>query len=70
VPVLPVALSGTKDLWLRKRIRVLVGEPIEPGADVDALVLKARAALAALLPGYEEPAGRKPFRKLLTNLLY
>src|SRR5205814_1555750 len=25
VPVVPVALSGTKDLWLRKKIRVVVG---------------------------------------------
>jgi 1-acyl-sn-glycerol-3-phosphate acyltransferase len=70
VPVLPVALSGTKDLWLRKRIRVLIGEPIPPGDDVDALVDRARAELAALLPAYREPEGPKPLRKFLTRLLY
>src|ERR1700682_908594 len=31
VPVIPVALSGTKDLWLRKRIRVIIGPPLPPG---------------------------------------
>jgi 1-acyl-sn-glycerol-3-phosphate acyltransferase len=70
VPVLPVALSGTKDLWLRKRIRVLIGEPIPPGGDVDALVERCRAELAALLPAYREPEGPKPLRKFLTRLLY
>ena len=70
VPVLPVALSGTKDLWLRKRLRVIAGDPIPPGEDVDALVEKGREALAALLPAYSEPSGPKPLRKLLTNLLY
>jgi len=70
VPVLPVALSGTKDLWLRKRIRVLIGEPIPAGDDVDALVDRARSELAALLPAYREPEGPKPFRRFLTRLLY
>jgi 1-acyl-sn-glycerol-3-phosphate acyltransferase len=70
VPVLPVGLSGTKDLWLRKRIEVRIGEPIPPGDDVDALVERARSELAALLPAYREQAGPKPFRKFLTNLLY
>src|SRR5256885_7581620 len=28
VPVVPVALSGTKDLWLRKRIKVVIGEAL------------------------------------------
>lgn len=70
VPVLPVALSGTKDLWLRKRIDVAIGHPLEPGVDVDALVDRAREALLALLPEYREPAGPKPLRKFLTTLLY
>src|SRR6267378_8043517 len=30
VPVVPVVLSGTKDLWFRKRVRVVIGEPIQP----------------------------------------
>jgi len=70
VPVLPVALSGTRDLWLRKRLRLVIGEPIAPGGDAEALVDRGREALARLLPAYVEPAGRKPLRKFLTNLLY
>jgi len=70
VPVVPVALSGTRDLWLRKRIRVLIGRPIPPGDDVDSLVATARSELAALLPDYREPEGPKPLRKFLTRLLY
>jgi len=70
-PVLPVALSGTKDLWLRKRVRVAIGEPIPTaGRDPHELARDARARLAALIPPYREPAGRKPLRKLLTRLLY
>ncbi|MDQ2966448.1 MAG: 1-acyl-sn-glycerol-3-phosphate acyltransferase [Chloroflexota bacterium] len=70
VPVLPVALSGTKDLWLRKRIEVVIGSPLPPGGDVDALIDRSRVALLALLPKYEEPPGRKPLRRFLTKLLY
>jgi 1-acyl-sn-glycerol-3-phosphate acyltransferase len=71
VPLLPVALSGTKELWLRKRIRVIVGEPLEPdGRDADAMYEAGAAALRALLPRYSDPGGRKPLRRFLTNLLY
>jgi 1-acyl-sn-glycerol-3-phosphate acyltransferase len=70
VPVLPVALSGTKDLWLRKRIQVLIGPQVASGDDVEELVQRARRALLELLPSYREPAGPKPLRKFLTRLLY
>jgi 1-acyl-sn-glycerol-3-phosphate acyltransferase len=71
VPVLPVALSGTKDLWLRKQVELLIGPPIETaGAQVDQLVELARDSVLRLLPAYAEPPGRKPFRRLLTRLLY
>jgi 1-acyl-sn-glycerol-3-phosphate acyltransferase len=71
VPVLPVALSGTKDLWLRKQIELHVGPPIESaGVPVDRLVELARASVLSLLPAYSLPPGRKPFRRLLTRLLY
>src|SRR5438128_3752785 len=71
VPVLPVALTGTKDLWLRKQIELRIGEPIETGGrQVDELVELARDRLRQLLPAYSEPPGRKPFRRLLTRLLY
>jgi len=70
VPVVPVALSGTKDLWLRKRIEVVIGGPMEAGDDVDDLVERGRAALEDLLPVYREPVGPKPLRRFLTKLLY
>jgi len=71
VPVLPVALSGTKDLWLGKRIELRVGAPIPAdGLGVDALADLARQRVQELLPAYVEPPGWKPLRRRLTRLLY
>ncbi len=71
VPVLPVAISGTSDLWLRRPLRIVIGRPI-PSADlsVDELAVLGRRRLLEILPAYAEPAGRKPLRRLLTRLLY
>jgi 1-acyl-sn-glycerol-3-phosphate acyltransferase len=69
VPVLPVALSGTQDLWLRKTIRLIVGPPIEStGHTVESLVALAETQMRALLPPYHEPGGAKPLRHRLTHL--
>ena len=69
VPVVPVALSGTKDLWFRKRIRVVIGEPIQSaGQDPDSLTAVAFQRLKALLPAPSEQSGRKLLRRQLTNL--
>ena len=69
VPVVPVALSGTKDLWLQKRIKVVVGEPISTeGADAVELTELAFQKVKAMLPGYVEPAGPKFLRNKLTHL--
>lgn len=69
VSVLPVALSGTKDLWLRKTVRMIIGTPIETtGQTVDSLVLLAEQRLRALLPEYREPPGPKLLRRVLTHL--
>lgn len=71
VSVLPVALTGTKELWLGKRIELRVGAPIDTeGLTVDELVDLARERVAELLPPYVEPPGWKPFRRRLTRLLY
>jgi len=69
VPVVPVALSGTKELWLRKRIRVTVG-PAMPsvGQDPVALTDLAFQKVKAMLPDYVDPGGRKPLRNWLTHL--
>src|SRR5579864_5008353 len=62
VPVLPVALSGTKDLWVRKRVRLIIGKPIETtGQTVESLVSVAERELSAILPDYQEPTGARLF---------
>lgn len=69
IPVVPVALSGTKDLWFRKRIKVVIGEPI-PAAGQDPAVLTDLAfeKMSRIMPVYVEPPGRKLLRKQLTHL--
>ena len=70
VPVVPVALSGTQDLWLRKTVRVIIGKPISPnGKEVAALVAEAQQAMALLLPEYQAPLGPRLLRRRLTHLL-
>ena len=69
VPVLPVALSGTQDLWLRKTVRLIVGPPIESaGHSVDSLVALAEARMRELLPAYRDPGGTKLMQRRLTHL--
>jgi 1-acyl-sn-glycerol-3-phosphate acyltransferase len=69
VPVVPVALSGTKDLWFRKRIRVVIGKPLLPaGHDPASLTQAASEAIQELMPPYSEPSGRKLLRRQLTHL--
>ncbi len=69
VPIVPVALSGTKELWAGKRITIIIGSPIDPaGHTPESLTALAQDAVAALLPAYQEPAGRKPLKRWLTTL--
>ncbi len=69
VPVIPVALSGTKDLWFRKRIRVVIGKPLPTsGQDPSALTDLAFQRMQEMLPVYSEPPGRKLLRRQLTHL--
>lgn len=69
VPVVPVALSGTKDVWFRKRIRVVIGVPMQTaGQDPTSLTESAFNRVKELMPSYSEPAGRKLLRRQLTNL--
>ncbi|HVS50487.1 MAG TPA: 1-acyl-sn-glycerol-3-phosphate acyltransferase [Candidatus Dormibacteraeota bacterium] len=69
VPVIPVALSGTKDLWFRKRIGVVIGRPLLPeGQDPASLTEAAFQTIRKLMPKYEEPPGRKILRRRLTTL--
>jgi 1-acyl-sn-glycerol-3-phosphate acyltransferase len=69
VPVIPVALSGTKDLWFRKRIQVVIGEPISPkGHTPESLTEAGYDRVKALLPAYHAEPGRKLLRGRLTHL--
>ena len=69
VPVVPTILSGTKDLWLRKRIRVVIGQPISPqGHTPESLTALAQETMAGLMPEYHEPPGRQLLRRRLTHL--
>lgn len=69
VPVVPVALSGTKDLWFRKRIRVVIGALIEPATmDPETLTETGSQRIKELMPVYQEQLGRKLLRRQLTNL--
>ena len=64
-----MALSGTKDLWFGKRIRVFIGEPLQSaGHDAESLTATAYETMKALIPAYRDQPGRKWFRKKLTNL--
>ena len=69
VPVVPVALSGTKEVWLRKKVSLVIGPPLQPDDQtVESLVELAEQRLAAILPAYADPAGPKPLRQWLTHL--
>jgi 1-acyl-sn-glycerol-3-phosphate acyltransferase len=69
VPVVPLALSGTKDLWFRKRIRVVIGEPIQSaGHDPDSLTAAGFEGVKELMPVYRDEPGRRLLRRQLTNL--
>ena len=69
IPVVPVALSGTKDLWFRKRIEVVVGKPLPTsGQDPAVLTDLAFDRMREMLPVYTEPPGRKLLRNRLTHL--
>jgi 1-acyl-sn-glycerol-3-phosphate acyltransferase len=69
VPVVPVGLSGTKDVWLRKTIRAAIGRPISSeGRTVDDLAALGHDQVAALIPPYTEAGGTKLLRRFLTTL--
>jgi 1-acyl-sn-glycerol-3-phosphate acyltransferase len=69
-PIVPIGLSGTRDLWWRKRVRVTIGSPIRPDEPrIDLLAERTRAAVSDLIPEYREPSGIKLFRRKLTRLI-
>ena len=77
VPLLPVGLTGTRELWLRRRITMRIGTPINPStvapetprSRATALTARLDCALRGLLPGDDARARLKPLRHALTSLL-
>jgi 1-acyl-sn-glycerol-3-phosphate acyltransferase len=69
VPVIPVALSGTKDVWFRKRILVVIGPALSPaGQTPESLTDAGFERIKELMPAYHEEPGPKPLRRWLTHL--
>ena len=75
-PVLPIALSGTKELYWRKPITVIIGKPfhVQIGglSRLQALNCTAQRLgdeLRAIIPPYAEPVGVKKRLTFLNNLL-
>ena len=68
-PVVPVGISGTHEVWLRKRVTVRIGPPIDPaGMTLPALVAATREAVLELVTPAPRAAGRRPLRRLLSGL--
>jgi 1-acyl-sn-glycerol-3-phosphate acyltransferase len=67
--VVPVTISGTKELWLRKRVVVVIGEPILPGGrSFDTLAAATRGRIEAMRPSEAEPRGPRLLRRWLSRL--
>jgi 1-acyl-sn-glycerol-3-phosphate acyltransferase len=76
-PLLPVGLTGTKELWLRRTLTMRIGRAIYPHAlegnnrtRTHGLTSRVGAELRALLPGDTERARFKPLKKWLTRLFF
>ena len=77
VPIVPVSLTGVRNLHLRKRLTVRFGQPLQVDrhvspkrGEIDALMREIEHGLNALLEkDYCEPSGIKPLRYCLNHLL-
>jgi len=68
-PVLPVGLTGTRELWLRKQLTVTVGRPVSTGGhSPESLTAAGRTAVLALLDGRVDRGGRRLLARQLTTL--
>ncbi|BAZ28263.1 putative acyltransferase [Cylindrospermum sp. NIES-4074] len=78
VPIVPIALIGTYDLYLRKNLTIRVGEPLRftPASipkrqEVDTALQQLQQAMLSLLPTeYQEPTGPKLLRHFLNHMLW
>ncbi len=77
VPIVPVALTGVRDLHFRKKLTVRIGRPLWVSRckhpkrdDIDALLQEIENSLRKLLTAeYREPCGVRLFRHCLNHLL-
>lgn len=77
VPIVPVGIIGTRDLYFRKELTLRFGPPLafigtstSKRATLDALAT-LRQAMQDLLPvAYHEPEGPKPLRHLLNHMFW
>ncbi len=74
-PILPVALSGAKELYWQKELTVTIGKPFRINVQglshreaIDAAVAQATKHLRATLPYYGEPVVEEKRLRFLTNL--
>ena len=78
VPIVPVALIGTQDLYFRKKLTVRFGEPLiftqsnrPKPKEIQAVLDELQAALCALLPNdYHEPEEPKRLRHFLNRMFW
>jgi 1-acyl-sn-glycerol-3-phosphate acyltransferase len=73
VPILPLAINGTSWLGFRRRVRLRVGEPIQPAGRatreaVDALTDRTSEALLRLVADAPDPPAPGRFGRWLTEL--
>jgi 1-acyl-sn-glycerol-3-phosphate acyltransferase len=76
VPILPIGLTGTSTLWLRRTLTVRIGDPISPQvfagnlrARLHSMTVALDDAMRSLLPGDEERPRFRLMSRWLTKLL-
>ena len=76
-PLLPVGVTGTKDMWFRRTLTLRIGKPITAETfrgnlrgRVQAMTAQLQSDMQARLPGDFEQARFKLLRKWLTLLFY
>lgn len=78
VPIVPVAMIGTHNLYLRKKLTIRFGNPlyfaqnpIPKHQEVEQVLLRLQSEMQALLPiDYQEPAGPKLLCNFLNHLFW
>lgn len=78
VPIVPVAIIGTRDLYFRKRLTLRFGPPVAvphqarpKRGDIDSALAQLEQAFGDLLPThYSEPQGPKLLRQWLNHLFW